>query len=148
MAKQNNWRRALKPYVYGMAPTLGGYAFGWDTGSVSGVLTEVQFNNYFHHPSNSLQGGITASIQAGAFVGSLLTGLLLADYLGRKKTLLVGSALFTIGIAITAAANNVYALIAGRVINGMSNGCKLHFRADPHGRLPARLADDETQAAP
>lgn len=86
-------------------------------------MTETEFNNYFNHPSNSLQGGITASIQAGAFVGSLLTGLFLADKLGRKRTLLCGSALFTIGIAITTASNNVACLIAGRIINGMANGC-------------------------
>jgi hypothetical protein len=32
--------------------------------------------------------------------------------------------LFTIGIAISCASNNVECLIAGRVINGIANGCK------------------------
>ena len=118
-----SWRKKAKPYLYGIAPTLGGYAFGYDTGAISGILTETQFNKFFNYPSNGLQGGITASIQAGAFAGSLLTGLLLADRLGRKRTLLAGSALFTIGIAITTASNNVKCLIAGRIINGMANGC-------------------------
>lgn len=75
------------------------------------------------HPGNFTQGGITASIQAGAFAGSLLTGALLADRFGRKKTILVGSAIFTIGIAISCAANDVASLVAGRVINGLGNGC-------------------------
>ena len=82
-----------------------------------------QFDSYFHSPSNGLQGGITASIQAGAFVGSLLTGLLLADALGRRRTIIYGAALFTVGIAISCAANSVECLIAGRVINGLANGC-------------------------
>lgn len=82
-----------------------------------------QFLNFFNQPSNFLQGGITASILAGAFVGSLLTGAFLADRLGRRYTILLGSAIFTIGCAISAAANNVEALIAGRVINGLGNGC-------------------------
>ncbi|KAI9687085.1 MAG: hypothetical protein M1822_002495 [Bathelium mastoideum] len=82
-----------------------------------------QFNSYFHDPSNGLQGGITAAIQAGAFAGSLLTGLFLADALGRRRTIIGGSALFTIGIAISCASNNVKCLIAGRVINGLANGC-------------------------
>lgn len=112
-----------KPYFYGIAPTLGGYAFGYDTGSISGILVETQFNNYFHHPSNGLQGGITASIQAGAFVGSLITGIFLADALGRRRTILGGAALFTVGIAISCASNNVQCLIAGRIINGLANGC-------------------------
>ena len=113
----------LKPYVYGIAPTLGGYAFGYDTGSISGILVMSQFNAYFHDPSNGLQGGITAAIQAGAFAGSLLTGFFLADALGRRRTIIWGSALFTIGIAISCASNNVECLIAGRVINGLANGC-------------------------
>lgn len=84
----------------------------------------TQFNKFFSDPSNGLQGGITASIQAGAFAGSLLTGLFIADLLGRRKTIICGSALFTIGIAISCASNNVECLIAGRVINGMANGCR------------------------
>ena len=90
---------------------------------MSGILAMPQFIKYMDSPSNFLQGGITASIQAGAFAGSLLTGAFLADQLGRKKTILIGSALFTAGIAISAAANNVACLVAGRVVNGMGNGC-------------------------
>ncbi len=82
-----------------------------------------QFLNYFDHPSNFLQGGITAAVLAGSFAGSLLTGAYLADSLGRRKTILLGSAIFTIGCAISAAANGLAALIAGRVINGLGNGC-------------------------
>ena len=82
-----------------------------------------QFLEYFNYPSNFLQGGITASIQAGAFAGSLLTGAFLADAIGRKKTILLGSAIFTIGCAIACAANGIAALVAGRVINGLGNGC-------------------------
>ena len=122
MAK-SSFRRKIKPYIYGIAPCLGGYAFGYDTGSISGILTETQFNEYFNYPSNGLQGGITASIQAGAFVGSLITGAFLSDRLGRRRTLLFGAALFTIGIAITTASNNVACLIAGRLLNGLANGC-------------------------
>jgi MFS family permease len=82
-----------------------------------------QFLSYFDYPSNFRQGGITASILAGAFAGSILTGAFLADRLGRKKTMLLGSAIFTIGCAISAAANGLAALVAGRLINGLGNGC-------------------------
>ncbi|KAL3703128.1 hypothetical protein TMatcc_010316 [Talaromyces marneffei ATCC 18224] len=110
-------------YLYGIAPCTGGLAFGYDTGSMSGILVMPQFLTYMNHPSNFLQGWITGSIQAGAFAGSLLTGAFLADKLGRKKTLLLGSAIFTVGIAISTVANNVAVLISGRVINGIGNGC-------------------------
>lgn len=82
-----------------------------------------QFLEYFDYPDNFLQGGITSAILAGAFAGSLLTGAFLADRLGRKKTILFGSTLFTVGCVISCAANNIQALVAGRVINGLGNGC-------------------------
>lgn len=100
-------------------PGTGNNSFG----HLGGILAMPQFLNYFNKPSNFQQGGITAAILAGAFAGSLLTGACLADPLGRRKTILLGTAVFTIGIAIATAANNVPALVAGRVINGLGNGC-------------------------
>lgn len=45
---------------------------------------------------------ITA-IQAGAFASSLRTGAFLADRLGRRRTILLGLLILTIGIAISTA---------------------------------------------
>jgi MFS family permease len=90
---------------------------------MSGILAMPQFLSYMGYPSNFRQGGITAAILAGAFGGSLLTGAFLADKIGRKKTILFGSAVFTIGIIISTAANGVAMLVVGRVINGLGNGC-------------------------
>ncbi|KAL1987930.1 hypothetical protein VTN96DRAFT_1914 [Rasamsonia emersonii] len=115
--------RSKAVYLYGIAPCTGGLAFGYDTGSMSGILAMPQFLSYFDYPSNFRQGGITASILAGAFAGSIITGAFLADRLGRKRTILLGSAIFTIGCAISAAANGLAALVAGRLINGLGNGC-------------------------
>jgi hypothetical protein len=39
---------------------------------IGGILAMPQFLSYFNYPSNFTQGGITASIQAGAFAGSLV----------------------------------------------------------------------------
>ena len=47
----------------------------------------------------------------------------MADAIGRKKTILHGSAIFTLGCAVAVAANGIAALVAGRVINGLGNGC-------------------------
>jgi MFS family permease len=114
--------RSRAIYLCGLAPCTGGLAFGYDTGSMSGILAMPQFLEYFNHSDNFRQGGITASIQAGAFAGSLITGAFLADRLGRKKTVLLGSAIFTLGCAIAAGRNGVPMLVAG-VINGLGNGC-------------------------
>ncbi|KAL1968342.1 hypothetical protein VTN77DRAFT_1871 [Rasamsonia byssochlamydoides] len=115
--------RSKAVYLYGIAPCTGGLAFGYDTGSMSGILAMPQFLEYFDYPSNFRQGGITASILAGAFAGSIITGAFLADRLGRKRTILLGSAVFTIGCAVSAASNGLAALVAGRLINGLGNGC-------------------------
>ena len=123
VGRKKTWMTRAKPYFYGMAPILGGYAFGYDTDSISGILVEIQFNNYFRQPSNGLQSGITTSIQARAFVRGLMTGISLADALGRRRTILCGAALFTIGLAMSCASNNVECLIADRIINGIANGC-------------------------
>ncbi|KKA18108.1 hypothetical protein T310_7944 [Rasamsonia emersonii CBS 393.64] len=118
--------RSKAVYLYGIAPCTGGLAFGY-VGLLSpfmrGILAMPQFLSYFDYPSNFRQGGITASILAGAFAGSIITGAFLADRLGRKRTILLGSAIFTIGCAISAAANGLAALVAGRLINGLGNGC-------------------------
>lgn len=110
-------------YIYGIAPCSGGLAFGYDTGSMSGILAMPQFLEYFDRPSNFRQGGITGSLLAGAFVGSITTGAFLADRLGRTRTILVGSAVFTLGCLVSAIAQNLATLVAGRVINGLGNGC-------------------------
>lgn len=110
-------------YLYALAPCSGGLAFGYDTGSMSGILAMPQFLEYFKYSDNFRQGGITASIQAGAFGGSLLNGAFIADRYGRKKTILFGSALFTIGCAIACASNGIACLVAGCVINGLGNCC-------------------------
>lgn len=94
-----------------------------------------QFLEYFGNPSNFLQGAITASLLAGSFAGSLLTGAFLTDGIGRKKTLLLGSAVFTLGCILAAAAVNLPMLIAGRVVNGLGNGCLTMTVSDTYSRL-------------
>lgn len=94
-----------------------------DRTNPGGILAMPQFLEYFGNPSNFLQGAITASLLAGSFAGSLLTGAYLTDGIGRKKTLLLGSAVFTLGCILAAAAVNLPMLIAGRVVNGLGNGC-------------------------
>jgi len=38
-APKEHFRKTVKPYLfYGNAPTLGGYAFGYDTGSIFGIF--------------------------------------------------------------------------------------------------------------
>lgn len=101
--------------------TIGGALFGFDISSMSAWLGTEQYTNYFNNPSADLQGGITASMSAGSFVGAIAAGFL-ADRWGRKIALQIACIIFIIGSAIVCSSQNVGQLIAGRIVNGLSIG--------------------------
>lgn len=63
------------------------------------------------------KGWLTAILELGAWIGTLLSGFL-AEVLSRKYGVLVASAVFMIGVVIQAAAVSVGhdAILAGRFI--------------------------------
>ena len=72
-------------------------------------------------PHASVQGGITASMPGGSWVGALASGPL-TDYVGRKRALQVGSIIWVIGSILVCASQNIGMLVVGRFINGLSVG--------------------------
>lgn len=100
-------------YVLAAFGTIGGALFGFDISSMSAWLNTDQYLNYFNSPGPDLQGGITASMSGGSFLGAIGAGFL-ADKLGRKIALQIACVIFSIGCAITCSAQNVGQLIAGR----------------------------------
>jgi MFS family permease len=89
-------------------------------------------------PEASVQGGITAAMPGGSFVGALVSGYL-TDKLGRRRAVSVrsvtmflmannllqiqiGCLIWMIGSIISCAAQNIGMLIAGRFINGVAVG--------------------------
>ena len=72
-------------------------------------------------PRASVQGGITAAMPAGSWVGSLVSGYL-SDIFGRKKSIMIGCIIWVIGSTIICASQNIGMLIAGRIINGLCVG--------------------------
>jgi MFS family permease len=101
--------------------TIGGALFGFDVSSMSAWLDADQYLDYFNSPDSNLQGGITASMSGGSFIGAIAAGFL-ADRLGRKLALQIACVIFVIGCAIVCSAQNVGQLIAGRIINGLAIG--------------------------
>ncbi|KAF9339246.1 hypothetical protein BGZ91_006580, partial [Linnemannia elongata] len=108
-------------YFLGGFATMGGMLFGFDISSMSGVVGTKRYQNYFNHPSSSLQGGIVASMAAGSFLGALLAGPL-GDRISRKRTIMLAASIWIIGSIIQCAAQNVAMLIVGRIINGVAVG--------------------------
>lgn len=101
--------------------TIGGMLFGFDISSMSAWIGSDQYLEYFGHPGSTEQGGITASMSAGSFVGALIAGLF-ADWLGRRGALKVASVVWIVGAALQCSAQNVGHLIVGRVVSGFAIG--------------------------
>ncbi|KAG9071586.1 hypothetical protein KI688_005799 [Linnemannia hyalina] len=108
-------------YFLGGFATMGGMLFGFDISSMSGVVGTQRYQEFFNHPSSSLQGGIVASMAAGSFCGALLAGPL-GDKFSRKRTIMLAASIWIIGSIIQCASVNVAMLIVGRVVNGVAVG--------------------------
>jgi MFS family permease len=91
-------------YVIAGVAVVGGALFGFDISSLSAQLSEVSYKCYFNQgpegppfnnspncsgPRPLAQGGITAAMAAGSWLGALISGIL-SDRLGRKWAIIVG----------------------------------------------------------
>lgn len=128
MTEQYNGQGNAKPepgvynrqFVYLLAcfATIGGLLFGYDTGIVSGAMLLV--TPYFNLSTTWTEGIVSGTIGAAA-VFAIIAGFC-TDYLGRKKTIMIASVVFTIGAVIMAAAPSKEVLLGGRIVVGMGIG--------------------------
>lgn len=73
---------------------LGGALFGFDISSMSAIIGTDTYQNYFGpNISSDVQGGITASMPGGSFVGALCSGFI-SDKLGRKIAIQIGAVIW------------------------------------------------------
>ncbi|KAK6444565.1 hypothetical protein FP744_10000813 [Trichoderma asperellum] len=108
-------------YVLAAFGTIGGMIFGFEISSMSAWIGSDQYLEYFNHPGSAEQGGITASMSAGSFVGSLLSGWL-ADRLGRRLAIQIASVDWIIGAVLQCSSQNVAHLVVGRIVSGLAIG--------------------------
>jgi MFS transporter, SP family, major inositol transporter len=99
--------------------TLGGLLFGYDTGVISGALLSLRADLNLTAFSEAVV--VSSLLFPGAAVGALLGGRL-ADWLGRKGSLLVCAGLFLVGALICSTAPNVGVMVAGRILLGFGVG--------------------------
>ncbi|KAG9497337.1 hypothetical protein J7337_012132 [Fusarium musae] len=124
--KKGVWRQLREnPYIFGLSmfASLGGFLFGYDQGVVSGVLTMESFAADFPriYLDSGFKGWFVSTLLLCAWFGSLINGPI-ADYIGRKGSILLAVVVFTIGSAFQAGADSIPMLFAGRAVAGLSVG--------------------------
>ncbi|KAE8448609.1 hypothetical protein EG329_009034 [Mollisiaceae sp. DMI_Dod_QoI] len=128
----------MKAYMMCAFAAFGGIFFGFDSGYISGVMGM----NYFIHlftgipipPSGASDAVkkafslpawkkslITSILSAGTFFGALIAGDL-ADWIGRRTTIIIGCGIFLIGVILQTASSALGLLVAGRLIAGFGVG--------------------------
>jgi len=95
-----------------------GGLFGYDQGVISGALHGIKATFGL---SSILVEVVTSWVTLGALLGALAAGEM-ADRIGRKRTVLVAGALFTVAALVQAFAPDTIVLVAGRLFIGVGVG--------------------------
>ena len=107
-------------YVIFMAvvAAIGGILFGYDTAVISGT-TEIVKNQF--QLTDMMVGWYVGCALIGSICGVLVAGTL-SDYLGRKLTMLISAALFSISAIGCAVCGSFDGLVAYRIVGGVGIG--------------------------
>ncbi|KAL2670770.1 hypothetical protein Neosp_014572 [[Neocosmospora] mangrovei] len=118
----------LRTVVVSLIACGGALLFGMDMGVMGGVLTMDTFKEQYgltDKPATvlaDLSSNIVSTIQAGSFLGCIIS-MWLANYIGRRLSLMTASILVFIGVAMQAAASgHLAAMYVGRFITGIAVG--------------------------
>ena len=91
----------------------------------------------------SKQSLVTSILSAGTFFGAIIAGDV-ADFLGRRLTIIIGCVIFTIGCILEVASTGIGLMVPGRLICGLGVGfisaiVILYMSASPY---PSIALDD------
>ena len=138
----------VRAYLIVAFAAFGGIFFGYDTGWMGGVLnmdyfikqyTGAQYPDVVYPGADSLdsrivayrkdifsikpsqQSLVTSILSAGTFFGAIIAGDL-ADFIGRRFTIIIGCGIFTIGGILETASTGLGVMVAGRLIAGFGVG--------------------------
>ncbi|KAJ7278752.1 general substrate transporter [Mycena rebaudengoi] len=130
----------MKTYFMCVFAAFGGIFFGYDTGWMGGVLGMPFFIQMYSHkpyppepfnaahlPANFAlpaweKSLMTSILSAGTFFGALVAGDI-ADFIGRRPTIIMGCGIFAIGCVLEIAPQDVLALfVIGRLVAGLGVG--------------------------
>ncbi|KAF2814189.1 high affinity glucose transporter RGT2 [Mytilinidion resinicola] len=136
----------VRAYLIVAFAAFGGIFFGYDTGWMGGVLGMPYFIKQYtgkEYPAVKFPGdtssdaykaykdafkvpaweqSLTTSIlSAGTFFGAIIAGDV-ADFIGRRTTIIMGCFIFTVGCILETASTSIGVMAAGRIIAGLGVG--------------------------
>jgi sugar porter (SP) family MFS transporter len=138
----------VRAYLIVAFAAFGGIFFGYDTGWMGGVLNMdyfikqytghdypdvvfpnvpssdprvVAYRNEHFSISSSNQSLVTSILSAGTFFGAIIAGDL-ADFIGRRFTIILGCFIFSVGGILETASTGLGVMTAGRLIAGFGVG--------------------------
>ncbi|KAK5215405.1 hypothetical protein LTR96_011165 [Exophiala xenobiotica] len=103
------------------AASSGFLLFGYDNAVFSGIIVLPWFLETFHHPDSALLGTVSSLYNVGCAIGAIYAFLFGAQ-LGRRKTILSGASIATVGVIIMCTAEKIPQLLVGRIVTGAAVG--------------------------
>ena len=124
----------MKAYLMCAFSAFGGIFFGYDSGYISGVMAMPYVIEHFQPVSKEFKGDdkvfilsswkkslITSILSAGTFFGAIIAGDL-ADFIGRRTTIIAGCGIFVIGVILQTISTGLALLVVGRLVAGFGVG--------------------------
>ncbi|KFA76799.1 hypothetical protein S40288_10321 [Stachybotrys chartarum IBT 40288] len=117
--------------LIGLFVAFGGVLFGYDTGTISGILAMPYWRQLFStgyvdadgNPAitASQESAIVSILSAGTFFGALLSPFL-TDFIGRRPALMLSTWVFNLGVVLHTVATSIPLFLAGRFFAGLGVG--------------------------
>ncbi|XMA12209.1 hypothetical protein WAI453_005000 [Rhynchosporium graminicola] len=112
-------------FVLACSACFGGMLFGWDIGSIGGIIVMEAFKaeyNITPKIAATLNSNIVSTLQGGCFFGSLIA-YYIADKWGRRPSLLLAAGVTCLGVTIQCATKgHLDGLYVGRLVAGFGVG--------------------------
>ena len=122
---------ACPAILIGAFVAFGGVLFGYDTGTIGGILAMDYWRDLFstgfvdqegHKDLSAEQSSTVVSIlSAGTFFGALLSPAF-GDYIGRRWALIASCWVFNLGVVLQTIATALPMFVAGRFFAGVGVG--------------------------
>ncbi|KAF4986160.1 hypothetical protein FDECE_16096 [Fusarium decemcellulare] len=131
LSKPEEAGKAWPAIAIGLFVAFGGVLYGYDTGTISGILAMDYWQRLFSTGyknadgdlaiTTSQESGIVSILSAGTFFGALSSPFM-TDYIGRRPGLMIATWVFNLGVALQTAATAIPMFLAGRFFAGFGVG--------------------------